>query len=293
VKALGEKLQTVREGLKPRPKFTFKGQLGKRLSRGRDGIGKPATSAVNANADEVNANGAKKTTTKEDAVAEEINIAIREERVVVHRPSFLKAQQVSISKQTKARIQLPHSSAPPDSSTTLSNLDSCVVDMSAASPRDSPLAGLTLRDISQSVINCGGVSGPIHITGATDSIIVVTCGQFRMHECKNVDVYLQCGSKPIVEDVEGVRFAPLANAYVCFCMKCLNSTTNNALSHENLHEVKNMWDQVDDFKWLKSEHSPHWSILAEPKRLDDGFWTNTLVDDGLSVDAILKAARLT
>lgn len=25
-----------------------------------------------------------------------------------------------------------------------------------------------------------------------------------------------------------------------------------------------MWNQVDDFDWLKEEHSPHWSVVSEP-----------------------------
>jgi tubulin-specific chaperone C len=56
--------------------------------------------------------------------------------------------------------------------------------------------------------------------------------------------------------------------------------------------VKNLWNQVEDFKWLKVEPSPNWSILAEPKRLDDGFWTKIMANDESHVDAILKAARL-
>jgi tubulin-specific chaperone C len=217
VKALGEKLQTVREGLQPRPKFTFKGQLGKRLSRGRDGNGKTATAAAVGGAEEGSVNG-DESRENGDIEAEKINGEIREGSAGVQRPSFVNAQQVSISKQTNTRIQLPPLSAPPDSSSALSDLHSCVIDMSAASPSSSSLAGIILRDISRSVIQCGVVSGPIHITRATDSILIVGCGQFRMHECKNVDVYLHCGSKPIVEDVEGIRFAPLPDAYVGFSL---------------------------------------------------------------------------
>jgi Tubulin binding cofactor C len=43
----------------------------------------------------------------------------------------------------------------------------------------------------------------------------VTCRQFRMHECKNVDVYLSCSSRPIIEDCSGIRFSQLPDTYVC------------------------------------------------------------------------------
>src|ERR1700761_9354078 len=46
VKALGEKLQTVRAGLAPRPKFTFKGQLKARAKGGASASTAATTSSV-------------------------------------------------------------------------------------------------------------------------------------------------------------------------------------------------------------------------------------------------------
>lgn len=67
-----------------------------------------------------------------------------------------------------------------------------------------------------------------------------------MHDAHNVDVYLWCGSKPIIEDCSGVRFAPLVL--------------------EGEEEGKNLWDQVEDFKWLRMKQSPHWSVMSEEDR---------------------------
>jgi len=51
----------------------------------------------------------------------------------------------------------------------------------------------------------------------------------------------------------------------------------------------NQWDQVDDFKWLKAEHSPNWSILPEEKRLPEEVWTETVPGgQGLGLEDILK-----
>lgn len=30
--------------------------------------------------------------------------------------------------------------------------------------------------------------------------------------------------------------------------------------------ARNMWDQVDDFKWLKAEKSPNWGVMSEEDR---------------------------
>jgi hypothetical protein len=59
-----------------------------------------------------------------------------------------------------------------------------------------------------------------------------------------------------------------------------------------LRETKNQWDQIDDFRWLKAEPSPNWSILPQIERLSDDFWSRTL-DGGASlstVDVMLKSA---
>ena len=55
-------------------------------------------------------------------------------------------------------------------------------------------------------------------------------------------------------------------------------------------EIKNQWDQVDDFKWLKSEHSPNWSILPEEERVKESIWTE-IVPGGPNTNSelILKA----
>lgn len=56
---------------------------------------------------------------------------------------------------------------------------------------------------------------------------------------------------------------------------------------------QNHWDQVDDFKWLKSEHSPNWSILPEGKRLPEDIWVNTVPGGpGVGIYDIFKKVGL-
>jgi hypothetical protein len=76
-----------------------------------------------------------------------------------------------------------------------------------------------------------------------------------MHDARNVDVYLLCSSRPIIEDCSGIRFAPL--------------DWEIGGEWEN---VRNLWDQVDDFKWLKSEHSPNWEVMAESEKVPRRAW---------------------
>lgn len=86
--------------------------------------------------------------------------------------------------------------------------------MSMSTETGRPFAGLTLKNITSSLIICGHVDGAIHLTNVSNSVIVVAARQFRMHESVNCNVYLQCSSRPIIEDCKEVRFAPMPEIYV-------------------------------------------------------------------------------
>jgi hypothetical protein len=125
----------------------------------------------------------------------------------------------------------------------------------------------------------------MHITNMRDSVLVVACGQFRMHDSKAVDVYLHCGSRPIIEDCEGVRFAPLPSVYETEGIK--------GAEKDGVGGNENHWDQVDDFKWLKSEPSPHWSVLEESERIEERVWRDIVPGKpGIGVEDVLAAAKV-
>lgn len=88
------------------------------------------------------------------------------------------------------------------------------MDMSSPTANGGPFAGLALKNIKDSLIIAGHVAGAAHITGVHDSVIVVQSRQVRMHDCKNVDIYLHCSSRPIIEDCSNIRFAPIPECHV-------------------------------------------------------------------------------
>ena len=140
-----------------------------------------------------------------------------------------------------------------------------------------PFAGLTLKNIKESLIICGHVNGAAHLTNVSSSVVLVASRQFRMHESRNCDVYLLTTSRPIIEDCSSIHFAPLPNQY----------TTDQD------RQLENQWQQVDDFKWLKSESSPNWSTLDMPHRVRDEVWREVVPGGpGLGVEDILKAVKL-
>ncbi|KAF2252645.1 TBCC-domain-containing protein [Trematosphaeria pertusa] len=196
---------------------------------------------------------------------------------VIRKPSFSNASSVTISNHSGLHIILPTSASHATSSGTVSNLRHCVVDLSPPTTNGGPFASLVLKNIKTSLIVCGRVSGPIHITGIEDCVVVTACRQFRMHGSKNVDVYLHCSSRPIIEDCEQIRFAPLPETY----------------STPEISTTANQWDQIDDFKWLKSEPSPHYSILSEEDRVSEGVWKDTVPGGhNVSLDDVLRAVTV-
>ncbi|KAK8156601.1 tubulin binding cofactor C-domain-containing protein [Phyllosticta citrichinensis] len=195
-------------------------------------------------------------------------------------------QQQQQQNQQKRPTPTPSSQAPP-------------IAPVAAAPPAAPFAALTLKNIKSSLIVCGRVSGAIHLTNLAHSVVVVSSTrQFRMHECRDVTVYLACASRPIIEDCVGVRFAPCPSIYAEAAGEASTEAKEEAsagavadATGEPPAAQPNLWNQVDDFKWLKAgAASPNWRALAGDERVADAVWRD-LVPGGpeLGVDDILRA----
>ncbi|KAG5951556.1 hypothetical protein E4U53_002810 [Claviceps sorghi] len=190
----------------------------------------------------------------------------------VRKPSFSAAKTIGISNQSNLHVILPSSAARATSAGSLTDLKRCIVDMSVPTAQGRPFPGLALKNISYSLIIAGHVDGPVHITGVTNSVIVVLARQVRIHECKDVDIYMHCTSRPIIEDCTGMRFAPIPECY--------------AINDDS--EKVNQWNQVDDFKWLKAGQSPNWTTLSSSEVLSESIWTQVVPGQpGKSVEEIL------
>ncbi|KAL2374003.1 hypothetical protein RJ035_001980 [Blastomyces gilchristii] len=185
---------------------------------------------------------------------------------------------VSISSHTGVHIVLPTDASHATIPASITSLQHCVVDMLIPTTDGRRFAGLVIKGVTESLLLCGQVNGPAHITGVKHSTIVVSCHQFRMHDCLDVDVYLSCSSKPIIEDCRDIRFGKIPEIYT-------PKSSDGAQS--------NFWDEVQDFKWIKVEQSPNWRIIKENERVPDDVWaTNLSGGPGVSVDTILKAVKV-
>jgi hypothetical protein len=135
-----------------------------------------------------------------------------------HRSAPFAATSVSpviVNNHEGLHIILPASGSRASVPASVTSLERCVVDMSIPTANGKPYASLMVKNVSDSLLLCGQIDGPAHVTGVRNSVIVVDCRQFRMHDCKNVDVYLSSSSNPIIEDCTDIRFGRIPRAYVC------------------------------------------------------------------------------
>lgn len=52
----------------------------------------------------------------------------------------------------------------------------------------------------------------------------------------------------------------------------------------------NLYDQVDDFKWLKTFSSPNWSLLPESEVVPDDVWKTALAGEPeVLIDTTLRS----
>lgn len=86
--------------------------------------------------------------------------------------------------------------------------------------------------------------------------------QLRIHDTTNCVFEVQTNSGPIIEDCNQLRFGPYPQlSYDQSDVDFRESTLD--MSH------KEAWSDVKDFKWHRTQASPHWSVLNVRDRRGD------------------------
>ncbi|KAH0542356.1 hypothetical protein FGG08_003201 [Glutinoglossum americanum] len=310
IKALSERFQEIRATIQPKARFSFK------TARKNKSVVSPNDVAGESSAHRLKISGhhSDPSSAESSSIATPVPLPLPSNEIdgierssdsslltpqggAIRKPSPSGSTAVQISNYNGAHITLRPSASSATSSGSLTSLKRCVVDMSVLTASGEPFAGLALKNICDSLVVCGHVDGPAHVTGVEDSVIVVACRQLRMHDCKGVDVYLLCASRPIIEDCSNIRFAPLPESYVRYCTLITQLLVTDHLIVEQIlgsgQPIENQWDRVDDFKWLKAEHSPNWSILPPENRIALRVWTDVVPGgSGVDLDGILNETVL-
>ncbi|XP_004379517.1 tubulin-specific chaperone C [Trichechus manatus latirostris] len=118
---------------------------------------------------------------------------------------------------------------------------------------------LRLTKARNCTVLCGPVSTSVFLEDCSDCVLVVACQQLRIHTTKDTRIFLQVISRAIVEDCNGIQFAPYTWSY---------PGIDKDFEDSGLDRSKNNWNDVDDFNWLARDvASPNWSILPEEERM--------------------------
>lgn len=139
------------------------------------------------------------------------------------------------------------------SDVVLSDLDTCSVSLKDIS------TALRVNKLSKCVVVSGPVSGSFFVEGASDCVFVIASRQVRIHEAHNCDFYLAVMSKPIIEHSANLRFAPYPLEYPELDGQLAAAGLVPARANE-------LWNDVQDFNWLRQQHSPNWSELLPQDR---------------------------
>ncbi|KAK6540303.1 hypothetical protein TWF694_009110 [Orbilia ellipsospora] len=252
LKSLSDQLSNARKALAPRQKFSFKNRGSSRTS-GTDSPTPPLPAVP----------------------AEQLQASLQ--------PLSSKSQPdpkttSTITSHENTNLQ----TSPPNQTTTilsLSNLKSCILtphnnDKSATG--DTNYTTLSVTSISSSLLIIPPIQGPAHLTSLQNTTILLSCHQFRLHSSHNVDVYLKCRSRPIIENCKGIR--------VSFLPDISNKSAategggnSNVEGKADGKEESDMWNQIDDFNWLKVDKpSPNWRCLRDDERILDDVWDTLL-----------------
>ncbi|CAB1311848.1 unnamed protein product [Coregonus sp. 'balchen'] len=115
-----------------------------------------------------------------------------------------------------------------------------------------------IKHVQNCEIFSGPVSSSVFVDHCTGSTLSFPCQQLRTHHTTDTQVYLHVTSRAIIEDCQGVRFAPFAWSY---------TGLDQDFKVSGLDRDRNNWNQVDDFNWLAiGTQSPNWSVIPEAER---------------------------
>eukprot|EP01065_Artemidia_motanka_P023679 TRINITY_DN28343_c0_g1_i1.p1 TRINITY_DN28343_c0_g1~~TRINITY_DN28343_c0_g1_i1.p1 ORF type:complete len:314 (+),score=107.67 TRINITY_DN28343_c0_g1_i1:56-943(+) len=120
-----------------------------------------------------------------------------------------------------------------------------------------PSPSMFLSDLEDCEVFVEPVDGSVFVDRCTGCTFVAAARQLRVHRTTASNFYLHCASQPIIEDCEECGFAPFLWEW---------PEREATFAATTLASSKNHWDQVNDFKWIRAQQSPHWHVVPEARR---------------------------
>ena len=129
-----------------------------------------------------------------------------------------------------------------------------------------PLDFLRLENLTDCKLLCGPVAGPVYLEKCQGCTLYLASRQLRIHHTYDTTLYVHTVSGPIIEDCDRLRFAPWALTYPGWEEQFVEAGLGGK-GKGGREGGRNAWKEVKDFKWLRAQQSPHWSVVPEGERV--------------------------
>ncbi|KAF8525554.1 tubulin binding cofactor C-domain-containing protein [Hysterangium stoloniferum] len=146
----------------------------------------------------------------------------------------------------------------PDSSdVTLTDLRHCFVNFFPSKQTDDNptiskmrfmITALHAKELNRVVLVIPPMEGSVLLHNVHNSVIIVGCRQFRIHDATNTNIFLYTQSSPTIERCNQLKFGPYPEV--------LRLTFPKSFIEATSHHTA-----VQDFDWIKPTPSPNWTIM--------------------------------
>jgi len=141
-----------------------------------------------------------------------------------------------------------------DQDVRFSKLTNCIVELKHQT------GAVRFLGLDNCKLYIGPVAGSCFFENCTNCVFMIASRQIRIHDTTSCDFYLHVLSRPIIEHCSNLKFAPYALSYAS-----LETQLRDAGLEAD--RAADMWKDVDDFRWLKHQQSPNWSMLPQDQRV--------------------------
>ena len=278
--ALRIKLEQVRTALAPRKKFSFSAR---RRAAGAVAAGgmaaAPVAAAGEAGAVDGSADGA-----GGKSISSSTKQAQSSTSSVAQTPSQTSTTTATATTGGSSELQAMEGfSYLSDATLNLNTLLSSSSSSTSTHPKDlllrdltrctihllAPLHFLRLENLTDCKLLGGPVAGPVYLEKCQGCTLYLASRQLRIHHTYDTTLYVHTVSGPIIEDCDRLRFAPWGLTYPGWEEQFVEAglRSKEEGGEGGREGGRNAWKEVKDFKWLRAQQSPHWSVVPEGERV--------------------------
>ncbi|XP_046364849.1 protein XRP2-like isoform X1 [Haliotis rufescens] len=119
-------------------------------------------------------------------------------------------------------------------------------------------ATITIDDCTNCRMFLGPIKTSVFFRDCKDIKAMVACQQFRTRDCSRLDIFLCCGSQPIIESTNNVKLG---------CFQCSYPQLDTQMKAAGRTVFNNTWSNIHDFTPAPGE--TNFSLLSEDVNIED------------------------